>query len=119
LIESIQALLDEPDLWSPTFAYAYPDIVPNHVGGVGITLFRGGGPLHPSHVVGVLDTTSGAAWTLSGTKNGTNGPTDSKWGDYLTCRPVDGNPAQWVAAGFTLQGGGDRMNIEPRLVVFS
>lgn len=119
LTESTQALLDQPDIWSSNFAYAYPDIVPNHKGGVGITLFRGGGTMYPSHVVGVLATTGGASWTLRGTKNGTNGPADSKWGDYLTCRPHDGNPDQWVAAGFTLQGGGGRTNIEPRLVVFS
>jgi hypothetical protein len=119
LTESTQTLLDEPDVWSSSFAYAYPDVVPNHSGGVGITLFRGGGPLYPSHVVGVLNTTSGTAWMLSGAKNGTNGPADGLWGDYLTCRPHDGHADQWVAAGFTLQGGGKPRNIEPRLVVFS
>ena len=117
LDEATKALIDEPDIWNAAFAYAYPDAYPNGSGNVGVTMFRGGGPHHPSHLVGFRD--DGAnAWRLRVTRSGTNGPTDGKWGDYLTCRRHAPQPNTWVAAGYTLQGGGERQNIQPRYVHF-
>ncbi len=58
------------------------------------------------------------AWRLRVTRNGTDGPSDNKWGDYLTCRRHSPQLHTWVAAGYTLQGGGARTNIEPRYVHF-
>ncbi|HYU80325.1 MAG TPA: hypothetical protein VEK56_15150 [Vicinamibacterales bacterium] len=115
--ESTNAVIDEPDIWSGSVAYAYPDACPNGNGEVGVTLFRGGGSSHPGHVVGFWDA-SASAWRLRVTRNGTNGPNDNKWGDYLTCRRHAPRQETWVAAGFTLQGGGARQNIEPRYVHF-
>jgi len=117
LNESTKAVINEPDIWNANFAYAYPDAYPNGNGDVGITTFRGGGTHHPGHVVGFQDQTSNA-WRLRVTKNGTNGPTDNKWGDYLTCRRHSPILHTWVAAGYTLQGGGGRTSIEPRYVHF-
>ncbi|HEV7238478.1 MAG TPA: hypothetical protein VGQ36_04495, partial [Thermoanaerobaculia bacterium] len=93
-------VIAEPDIWSPDFAYAYPDAAPSTRGVVGATMFRGGNALHPDHVVGAFDEIS-KAWLLTAVARGTNGPGDGLWGDYLTCRATgDG----WVAAGYTLQG---------------
>lgn len=117
LNEATKAVIDEPDIWNPSFAYAYPDAYPNARGDVGVTLFRGGGSLHPAHVVGFRDQ-GGSQWRLRVTRTGTNGPSDSKWGDYLTCRRHAPRPETWVAAGYTLQGGGRREDIEPRYVHF-
>ncbi|HEX6368571.1 MAG TPA: hypothetical protein VF006_06555 [Longimicrobium sp.] len=113
-----RTLVDEPDIWSPDYAYAYPDAYPNEAGEVGITLFRGGGARYPGHVVGAWDTGSGT-WLLAGTRDGTNGPADGKWGDYLTCRRDGSDPARWIATGYTLQGGDSQNFIEPRVVQFS
>ena len=105
-------VIDEPDLWNEAVAYAYPDTAPGE-SGIGISLFRGGGAHFPSHVVGIHD---GARWQLRGTRNGTHAPAGGKWGDYVTCRPHPSG--HFLAAGFTLQGGGARTDIEPRVVEF-
>ena len=88
------------------------------VGGVvGITLFRGGGNLHPGHIVGARDEGLGA-WVLRATRDSTDGPLDGKWGDYLGIVPYSETGHSWFASGFTLRGGGKRQNIEPRVVQF-
>ena len=117
LNETTKALIDEPDIWNENFAYAYPDAYPNGNGEVGVTLFRGGGSHHPGHVVGFRDQAANL-WRLRVARNGTNGPNDTKWGDYLTCRRHVPRAETWVAAGYTLQGGGTRDSIQPRYVHF-
>jgi hypothetical protein len=117
LEEGSKAVVDEPDIWNANYAYAYPDACPNDRGHVGITLFRGGGPHHPGHVVGIWDDYSNG-WSLSTTRDGANGPADGKWGDYLTCRRHSPDGLTWIATGFTLQGGSSRTDIEPRVIHF-
>ncbi len=111
-------LLDEPDIWSDKFAYAYADVCPNDQGKPGITLFRGGGQEFPDHLIGVFDEDQ-KQWDLALAKNGTDAPEDLKWGDYLTCRKNTPNGKSWVASGFVLNGGGTRKNVKPILVYFS
>lgn len=105
------------DIWSPNYAYAYPSGCPNDQGEIGITLFRGGNTINPGHLVGVWNEAT-QSWQLLATASGTNGPTDNKWGDYLTCRRYAPDGVSWIATGYTLKGGGQRTNIEPRVVVF-
>ena len=110
-------VIDEPDIWHADFAYAFPDASLNSSGTVGISLFRGGGTRFPGHVVGAWDGVAGK-WELVGTRDSTHTPNDGKWGDYVTCRRDSPDTGTWVAVGYTLQGGGARANIEPRLVRF-
>ncbi|HSE67140.1 MAG TPA: hypothetical protein VLB12_09145 [Gemmatimonadales bacterium] len=117
IAEPTRGLLDEPDIWHANIAYAYPDAATNDSGEVGLSLFRGGGPVFPGHVVGAWDAGSGA-WELAASRTGTHAPNDGKWGDYVTCRRDAPDADQWVAVGFTLQGGGARTDIEPILVQF-
>ncbi len=117
LDETSRGVIDEPDIWHPTYAYAYPDACPNDRGDVGISLFRGGGSRYPGHVVGVMGSGS-TSWTLLGTRDGTSGPADSKWGDYVACRRHSPDGLTWLASGFTLQGGNTRDAVEPRVVHF-
>ncbi len=112
-----KAKIDEPDIWHNGFAYAYPDACSNDAGGTGVTLFRGGGPAFPTHVVGIWNNTTNS-WQLADSRAGTNGPADTKWGDYLTCRRHSPDGFTFIASGYTLQGGADRANIEPRYVHF-
>lgn len=114
LNETTKALVAQPDLWNGNHAYAYPDVCPNTAGIPGLSAFRGGGAIYPSHLIGVLN---GGTWSLMQTSAGTNAPNDKKWGDYLTCRRHDAD-ATWIASGYTLQGGGERTNIVPRFVRF-
>lgn len=118
IAEATRQLIDEPDIWSPDFAYAYPDACPNEDGLVGISLFRGGGTLHPGHVVGIWNPATNA-WVLQASRNGTHGPADGKWGDYTTCRRFSANTQEWLATGFTLQGGGSRNDVQPCVIHFS
>jgi len=114
--ETTKAVVGQPDIWNQTSAFAYPAAAPNAQGVLGVTMFFGGGPRHPGHVVGFLD---GNSWRLILTAVSSHGPADGKWGDYLDCRRHNPNGNTWVAAGFTLQGGQDRKNVEPRYVQFA
>lgn len=117
LVEANKILIDEPDIWNSKYAFAYPATCPNKRGDVGIALCRGGGPIHPSHVVGAFNPDT-LSWELKGTRNGTHGPDDFKWGDYVDIKQFSGNGLSWVANGFVLRDGPNRRNIEPRLVQF-
>jgi hypothetical protein len=113
--ETTKAVVNEPDIWSQTAAWAYPAAAANGQGQVGLSAFYGGGPRHPSHVVGAG---TGTSWATVFTRIGTNGPVDNAWGDYLSCLAHQNNSTHWVASGYTLQGGSDRSKIEPRYVEF-
>lgn len=115
--EAQMRVVADRDIWSPNYAYAYPTASPNAAGKIGITLFRGGNHLHPGHVVGTFDSAT-QRWQLRSTRDGTNGPSDNKWGDYLSCRPAAPDGRAWLASGYTLRGGGQRTNVEPRVVRF-
>jgi hypothetical protein len=112
---SNNSVLDEPDIWSQTAAWAYPAAAANAQGVAGFTAFYGGGTRHPSHVVGVKSATG---WDTTFTRVGTHSPPNQAWGDYLSCAAHNANPSQWVASGYTLQGGNLRKHIEPRYVRF-
>ncbi len=113
--ESTTTLLDEPDIWSPNSAWAYPAAAANAQGVAGFTAFFGGGARHPSHVVGVKSATG---WDTVISSASTHSPPDQSWGDYLSCIAHNASTTQWVASGYTLQGGTARKNIEPRYVRF-
>jgi hypothetical protein len=110
-----RTLVEEPDIWNQSSAFAYPAACPNASGVLGVSLFFGGGTRHPAHVVGFRD---GAEWRLVVTRAGTNGPPGGAWGDYMSCRRHAPASSEWVASGFTLQGGTDRRNVEPQYVHF-
>ncbi len=116
LRETTKALIDEPDIWSRTSAWAYPAAATNAAGAIGISAFYGGGTRHPGHVVGTL--TAAGAWDTVLSATSTHSPPNMAWGDYLSCVQHQASTAQWVASGYTLQGGVERRNIEPRYVRF-
>ena len=113
--EDTLTLHDEPDIWNDDYAFAYAALCPNKRGMLGISLFRGGGNRHPGHVVGALREDR---WQLRATSNSSDGPVDGKWGDYLSIQPYSGQGNSWIASGYTLQGGGNRVHVEPRIVQF-
>lgn len=110
-----KALIDEPDIWSTNSAWAYPAAAANSQGAVGMSAFFGGGTRHPAHAVGV-HTASG--WQTTLTRTSTHSPPEQAWGDYVSCAAGHPQNLEWVASGFTLQGGTSRRNIEPRHVRF-
>lgn len=117
IAEATMTRIDEPDIWNSSTAFAYPDACPNDQGDVGITLFAGGNTVHPAHLIGVRPV-AGATWSLRTVAKSTHSPTQAKWGDYLTCRRDHPNGKEWVASGYTLQGGGGIANVVPHFVRF-
>lgn len=110
--------IDEPDIWSPDFAFAYPDACPNQKGEVGITMFYGGGLHFPTHAVGIFNETA-QDWRIKTVRAGTHAPGGAKWGDYITIRPWFPVQKEWMAVGFTLQGGSRPENVSVHVVRFS
>jgi hypothetical protein len=115
--EATKALVDQPDVWSATNAWAYPAAAANERGEMAFTAFYGGATAHPGHVVGLRDDAANA-WRVLYARAGGSSPGTPAWGDYLTCRSHAPYGHTWVAAGYTLQGGSARSNIEPRFVHF-
>ena len=115
--ETTKQVVDEPHIWSSARAWAYPALSTNSNGVVGFTAFYGGSDRNPGLVVGARDDGAGA-WSSAYAHQGTDAPSDAKWGDYLTCRTHSRQTSQWVAAGYTLDGGEGRQNILPRVVRF-
>ncbi len=115
--ESSRSLIDEPDLWSSTQAWAYPAISPNRRGDVGITAFHGGGDSHPCHAVGLFDERNNIWKMVTGARS-THAPRNGAWGDYLDIQPDPSRKTYWMATGYVLNGGSNRRNIEPRVTIF-
>jgi hypothetical protein len=57
-------------------------------------------------------------WRPRTTVTSTHRPALPKWGDYLTIGPDPRRRTYWTAAGYTLQDGRDRRNVEPLVVTF-
>lgn len=121
--ESTLTVVGEPDLWSAAGAWAYPALAPTVSGRVGMAAYFGG-QSRPALAVGSLSgfpLRVGAvpAWDMATVSTSSHSPTDGKWGDYLTIRAHPTRRTSWVAVGSTLQGGTNRRNLEPRVVVFT
>lgn len=113
-------LLDVPDIWNPITAVAYPYAAPNVSGGLGVSLFAGGGPFFPTHLVCVDDDLNGLPppWECVVTAISTQGPTSNGWGDYVWVRPHWPRANTWRATGFRLNLGGSNNAVDPRYIEF-
>lgn len=108
------AVLDNPNVWDPTVAIQYAALDSNASGEIGISYMFGGGGSFPSHAVGFL---TGAATHVT-TVTGAHGPSEQRWGDYLTIRRHHPDDKLFVATGYTLQRGSGRQDGEPRFILF-
>jgi hypothetical protein len=115
--ETTKQVADEPDIFSNLNAWAYPSASPNERGELGLSAFYGGPTRHPSPVVGVRDDPANA-WKTQLTVGATHSPTTAAWGDYLRCHAHAPYGHTWIASGYSLQGGSDRRNVEPRYAHF-
>jgi hypothetical protein len=115
--QTTKQVADEPDIFSNQNAWAYPAASPNERGELGFSAFYGGPGRHPSPVVGVRNDQANA-WKSVLTVAATHSPTTAAWGDYLTCHAHEPYGHTWVASGYSLQGGTDRRNVEPRYAQF-
>jgi hypothetical protein len=118
--------LSRPLIWNPDYAWMYGYTTPDKQGNIGIQAFFGGGKYNPSIAVGFAnDLAARNPWHLIPLVNGTDGPAGasfmepSSWGDFVRIRPSYDNSSKWVGSGWTLQGGHQANNIEPRFFEFT
>ncbi len=97
--ESNRTLIDEPVMWSPSYAFAYPMIVPNSAGVLGgVVQFGGGSTYQSCAAMTQKSNTANAFWDVKTVVSGnvhTNAP---KGGDYTTARRNAGSPTTWTGA---------------------
>ena len=114
-----------PLIWNPNYAWMYGYTSPDKQGNVGIQAFYGGGKYNPSIAVGVAnDFVAPNSWHMLPLVNGSDGPAGasfmdpSAWGDFVRLRPSYDNSSKWVGSGWTLQGGHQANNIDPKFFKF-
>jgi len=114
-------LLENINVFDNASATCYGALNTNANGEVGISYMIGGGPLFPSHVIGILTGTRKDV-VVASSDRGPLDPSSGKgeWGDYLTVRPLFPDQKLFAATGYTMIGPGDGSNQDatPRFVVF-
>jgi hypothetical protein len=115
-------LLENINVFDPDSATCYGALSTNADNEVGISYMIGGGPLFPSHVVGILTSTRKNVVVAAGERGPLPDPRTGRgeWGDYLSVRPVFPDRKLFAATGYTMKGSGDGSNRDatPRYVVF-
>jgi hypothetical protein len=111
---STQALLENINLWDPSSAICYPALNTNSNDEVGVSYAIGGPGRNLSHVVGILTGTRREVQTFAGNR----GPSDGKWGDYLTVRRAYPRQKLFAATGYTLQASTGTRDAVPNFTVF-
>jgi hypothetical protein len=109
-----KALIENINIWNPDFAYFYAALATNSNDEVGVSVAMGGGAKFPSHVVGILTGTRKLVTAFAGNR----GPSDNKWGDYLTVRRNYPNEKQFCASGYVLKSGAGASDATPNFTVF-
>lgn len=107
-------LIENINLWDPSSAVFYAALSTNANEEVGVSHMIGGGGRFPTHVVGILTGTRREVTTFTSTR----GPSDNKYGDYLTVRRNYANQKLFCATGYTLQSGSGSSDATPNLTIF-
>ncbi len=112
-------LLASSPFFSNSTAINFANFGVNNAGDIGIGLFQMGGNFKPSYLVGIDDAqTNQNEFDFIRIKTSTDGPGADTWGDYVRVKPYKPDNGQWVATGFTMQGGTGDANVENLFVVF-
>ena len=107
-------LIENVNLWQANSAIFYAGLSTNSNGEVGVSYTIGGGTRFPTHVVGILTGTRRQVTTFASSR----GPSDNKWGDYLTVRRNYPNQQLFCATGYSLQAGSGQSDATPNVTVF-
>jgi hypothetical protein len=111
--ENTGLLIDNPVIYSNSFAINFANTGANQNGEVAIGFFEMGGSKNPQFWIGVDTTTQGSQFDIQNVKTSSTGPsTTNQWGDYVRVKPQIPFNGQWLASGYTLQGGGAGSNVE-------
>ena len=107
-------LIENINLWDPNSAIFYASLSTNSNNEVGTSYTIGGGAKFPTHVVGILTGTKRQVTTFVSSR----GPSDNKWGDYLTVRRNYTNQKLFFATGYSLQSGAGSSDATPNFTIF-
>jgi len=116
--EQTKALIDEPIIWNPNFAFQYAAIVGNGQGGLGGVTLWGGGQAYEDCAVLIHDSLSTSFWDLATPTTSNADPVAMTSGDYLAARANSTYPGVWSASCFSLKNGGYASNVHPYYLVF-
>jgi hypothetical protein len=119
--ESTKAVVDEPFIWSPKYAFQFLDMAPNGRGDLGGLVLTGGGTTYQGcAAIGRPASASGKrAWDARLTDRSDRDPSEAKAGDYLGVSPLTPTGRTWVGSCNTLHGGRGPQNEGIRFVAFS
>jgi hypothetical protein len=109
------SLIESINLWDPKSALFYASLATNTAKEVGVVYAAGGGSQHPATVVGMLTGRRRDAVMAAGVR----GPSDSKWGDYLTVRRHSPKGRWFAAAGYALHADGGSADATPQFAIFA
>lgn len=120
---SSMSLIDEPIIWSSNVAYAYAGSAIDQSGGVALSAAYAGGGHYPGSALLIRDTYNPGFWQAVNVQEGTNGPPQNRWGDFLTAR-ASSDGQSWLATAFVLQGScsdnwGPCGSVQPRFLWFA
>ena len=109
-------LINEPDIWNPSYAFQFPSVGVDARGHLGGTMFWGGGSFFPTLVAFIWDDFTCDPYACGWENYGAVGSTASNanWGDYLDTRRQSPNSNTWVGTGFSYDGS----NLTPQFLWF-
>ena len=107
-------LLNNMNIWDPEAAAAYPALSTNAVREVGCSYTIGGGDRYPSHALSLLTRTRKDIIAAQGMR----GPSQQRWGDYLTVRRHYPHTRLFASTGYVLLSGTGEQDSTANYTVF-
>jgi hypothetical protein len=114
--QSTKALVNQPIVWNPNFAFQYAAFTGNGQGNLGGVTLWGGGTAYEDCAVLIHDSLSSAFWDMAGADASNSDTTSS--GDYLTVRSNSSYPGLFGGTCFGLRNGSASANVHPYYVLF-
>lgn len=108
------ALLENINMWDSKAAIFYSALSTNSNNEVGVSFAMGGPTKFPSHLVGFMTGTRRQVVAFTGNR----GPSDNKWGDYLTVRRHYPLQKLFLATGYVLKTGAGLSDATPNFTIF-
>ena len=107
-------LLNNISIWDREAATAYPALTSNAAREVGCSYFIGGGNRYPSHALSLLTRTRKDIIAAEGLR----GPTQQRWGDFVTIRRHYPHTRLFAASGYVLRSGSGEQDATANYTVF-
>ena len=107
-------LLNNLNIWDPDTATAYPALATNARREVGCSYCIGGGERYPGHALSLLTRRRRDIVAMQGER----GPSQQRWGDYLTVRRHYPHTRLFAATGYVLKANAGEQDATANYTVF-